>query len=68
MEEYALKTSTNVNNHINVPDVKYDNLTAIEGTDLGIGSMVQVTTDISEPLHGVLRWLGKSSGNLHTLL
>lgn len=35
-------------------------LNEIPGTGLGIGSMVEVTTDISENLYGVIRWIGST--------
>uniref|UniRef100_A0A336MFB2 ubiquitinyl hydrolase 1 n=1 Tax=Culicoides sonorensis TaxID=179676 RepID=A0A336MFB2_CULSO len=33
----------------------------IPGTNLGVGSMVEVSTDISENLYGVIRWIGSTS-------
>lgn len=32
----------------------------IPGTNLGVGSMVEVSTDVSENLYGVIRWIGST--------
>lgn len=38
-------------------------LSEIPGSSLGVGSMVEVVTDISENLYGVIRWIGSTQGS-----
>ncbi|GAB0089119.1 CYLD [Sergentomyia squamirostris] len=38
-------------------------LSELPDTNLGVGSLVEVSTDVSEDLYGVIRWIGFSSGN-----
>ncbi|XP_063700280.1 uncharacterized protein LOC134830659 [Culicoides brevitarsis] len=44
-------------------------LNEIPGTSLGVGSMVEVSTDISENLYGVIRWIGSTqNGNNNRII
>lgn len=38
-------------------------MSEIPETNLGLGSVVEVSTDVSEDLYGVIRWIGYSPGN-----
>ncbi|XP_059616795.1 ubiquitin carboxyl-terminal hydrolase CYLD isoform X2 [Phlebotomus argentipes] len=38
-------------------------LSEIPDTNLGVGSVVEVSTDVSEDLYGVIRWIGYTPGN-----
>lgn len=38
-------------------------LSEIPGANLGVGSMVEVSTDVCEDLYGVIRWIGCPQGS-----
>lgn len=67
---FFLGNSTHLENLIPAPVVTQDSepftptpINEIPGTNLGVGSMVEVSTDISENLYGVIRWIGSTTQN-----